>query len=362
MASLAAGRGLRAVTELLWVRLPLRRPLRSAHGTESVRQVILVKVIDEEGVVGWGECSALEEPTYTSEYTAGAWSVLRYHLGSGRDAAGHPMAAAALLGAEQDLALRRQGTSLVDRVGSRMGRPTLALPTTAVVGRHDAVDDVLAVVAAHVADGVAMVKLKVTPRPADLAAVRAVRAAWPDLPLAVDGNGTLDARSVTQLDGLELAYVEQPAPADDLLESARLARQTSVPVALDESITSPAVLATAAAVGAGSVVNVKPARLGGVPAALDTMAAAVDAGWGIFVGGMLETGVGRATALAVAAAPACTFPTDLGPSDRYFAHDVVEPIGVDRSGRVVVPTGAGIGVSPIEGRLEELTVDHLVLR
>lgn len=348
-------------TDLIRVHLPLRHPLRSAHGTESVRDVILVRVVGDDGVAGWGECSALARPTYTAEYTAAAWAVLRDHLLVGRDVVGHPMATAALRGAEQDAALRRQSRSLVDRVASRLGQPAEALARTAVVGRHDTVSALVAEVADRMATGAALVKLKVTPHPDDLAAVGEVRATWPDLALAVDGNGTFDNRSVTVLDELGLAYIEQPAPPDDLVASARLARRCDTPLALDESVTSAAVVETAAALGAASVVNVKPARLGGVTAAIDTISAATDAGWGVFVGGMLETGVGRAAALAVAAAPACTWPTDLGPSDHYFARDLTEPIGLDAQGRVVVPRGPGIGVTPIDAVLAEVTVDRLTV-
>ena len=348
-------------TDLFRVQMPLRHPLRSAHGIEAVRDVILVRVLGDDGVAGWGECSALTRPTYTSEYTDAAWAVLRDHLLAGHDVVGHPMATAALRGAEQDAALRRQGRSLVDRVASRLGRPAGAVDRTAVIGRHRDVADLLAEVANRVAAGAALAKLKVTPDPADLAAVREVRATWPELAMAVDGNGTLDARSVTILDGLALAYIEQPAPADDLVASARLARRCDTPLALDESVTSAAALETAAALGAASVVNIKPARLGGVAAAIDTIAAATDVGWGVFVGGMLETGVGRAVALAVAAAPCCTWPTDLGPSDHYFARDVTEPIGLDGHGRVMVPQGPGIGVTPIDAVLAEVTIDRLTV-
>ncbi|HEX2576106.1 MAG TPA: enolase C-terminal domain-like protein, partial [Aquihabitans sp.] len=283
---------------------------------------------------------------------------------AGRDAGvvGHPMAEAALATARTDAALRRRGVRLVDELGARHGRPREAVPATAVVGRADTVDDVLAAVAARVGEGAALVKLKVTPRPADLDAVAQVRAAWPDLALAVDGNGSLDQRSLSVLDGLDLAYVEQPAPADDLLASVSMAGRLGAPIALDESVTSLASLRTAMALGAGRLVNVKPARVGGVHLAADLARAAADEGWGAFVGGMLETGVGRAAAAAVAALPACTLPTDLGPSDRYLDDDVTEPVVVDERGRLVVPTGPGIGVAVRGERIDELAVDRLVLR
>ncbi|QXC62281.1 o-succinylbenzoate synthase [Aquihabitans sp. G128] len=350
--------------ELVRVRVPLRQPLRSAHGEEAVRDLVLVRAGLADGTSGWGECSALARPTYTGEHTAGAWAVLLEELVpaalEGRDAGvvGHPMATAALATARLDAALRGRGRRLVEHLGAAHGRPRERVAVTAVVGRAEAIDDLLALVAEHVAAGVALVKLKVTPHPADLAAVAAVRAAWPDLPLAVDGNGSLDNRSLSILAESDLAYVEQPAPAEDLLTSAAMAKRVGVPIALDESITSLGALETALTVGAGSIVNLKPGRVGGLDVAADLARTAFDAGCGVFVGGMLETGVGRAAAAALAALPACTLPTDLGPSSRYVEHELTEEVEVDADGHLLVPAGPGIGVTPIPERLDAVAVDR----
>lgn len=349
----------------LWrVSMPLVNPHRAAHGDESVRQVVIVRLVLGDGTEGWGECPTLTHPTYASEYTAGAFALLRDELvpwllgGVGGPPIGHPMAVSAILGARLDAVLRGRGESLVDRLGSRFGRPEPTVATTAVIGLGADPEATISAVARAVEGGAVMVKVKVSPRPVDLAMIGTVRSIWPDLALAVDGNGTLDTRSVDQLEGLGLAYVEQPAPTDDLLGSAALARRLSCPVALDESVTSMAALEAALTLGAGSVVNIKPARLGGPMAAAALARAAVDAGCGVFVGGMLETAVGRATALAVAAMPFCTFPTDLGPSSRYFAEDLAQPVNADGSGRLVVPSGNGCGVTPDVGRLAQVELDH----
>ncbi len=380
MAALAPGRRVTAVAsealsavvqsaevvavELVRVRIPLLVEHRAAHGSEPVRDVVLVRVELADGATGWGECSALAHPTYTEEYTAGAFALLRDELvptllgHGGGPVVGHPMATSAVIGAHTDAVLRRTGSNLASRLGSRHGRPAEAVPTAAVVGLAADAAEVVERVAALVDHGTALVKLKVTPRPAHLDHVRAVRSTWPDLPLAVDANGTLDHRSAAILDEAGLVYVEQPAPADDLLASAAVAERLSCPVAIDESATSIPAVATALAVGAATVVNVKPARLGGVHAAADLARVVVDAGGAAFVGGMLETGVGRATALALASLPLFALPTDLGPSDRYFADDVAGPLVADDNGRLVVPTAPGIGVEPDTGLLERFAVDR----
>lgn len=355
--------------ELVRVRLPLRTPHRAAHGSEAEREVVLVRVRLADGGEGWGECSALARPTYTAEHVSGAWTVLRDELLPARLAArpagvvGHPMAAAAVEVAVADAVLGPTGRSLAAALAEPWGgHPATAVQRCAVLGLDGGPDRALERVAALLAVGVAMVKCKVTPREEDLAPVAVIRTAWPDLPLAVDFNGTADAAALGRLDPLGLAYVEQPAPADDLVASARLAARLEAPVALDESVIGLGSLDAIAELRAGAVVNVKPARCGGPLGAVAVVERARSLGLRWFVGGMLETGVGRAAALAVAALPDGALPTDLGPSDAYFDLDLTEPIELDGQGHVLVPTGPGIGVRPDRDRLEAAVVDRLALR
>jgi O-succinylbenzoate synthase len=360
------------------VHLPLLEPFVTAHGTEVDRQVVLVEAVAADGARGWGECSALRRPTYTSEHTDGAWVCLRDRLGpavlAGRPAGpgDAPMAWTGLATALTDLRLRRLGRSLATAIGGR--RTEVAV--TAVVGRRSGVDDLLAVVGARVAEGYRSVKIKIAPG-VDVEPLRAVRLGFPAIAVAADANGSyrLDdgghRAALRRLDGLGLAYVEQPlaAPAageagadpavDDL---ARLAADWSTPVALDESVGGPDDAARMAATGAPFVLNLKPSRVGGLDRALRCLEVAVDAGWPCFVGGMLETGVGRALALAAASWDACTMPTDLGPSSRYFIEDVTEPIELLPGALLPVPHGPGLGVTPIPARLEAVSVDRAVVR
>ncbi|MGN6694281.1 MAG: enolase C-terminal domain-like protein, partial [Aquihabitans sp.] len=229
--------------ELVRVQMPLHHAHRAAHGTESVRDLVLVRVDFDDGTSGWGECSALARPTYTSEHTAGAWLVLRDEIvpavfaGRAPQVVGHPMATAAVLTALSDAVLQRAGRSLATDLAEAHGtNPIRAVQTCAVVSRADEVEGILAQVEERVAERVAMVKVKVSPDSRDLAAVGAVREAWPDLALAVDFNGTADAEALRRLAALHLEYIEQPAPADELVRSAHFASLIDTPIALDESL------------------------------------------------------------------------------------------------------------------------------
>ena len=321
--------------------LPLRRPFVTAHGVEHERRVVLVRATAVDGSVGWGECPALAAPTYTGEWADGAVAVHEAFLlpaaRAGRDAGvvGHPMASGAVEAAVLQLRLAAAGTTLARWLGAVRDR----VPCGVAVGVAPTVDDLLAEVEGHVAAGYRRVKLKVRPG-WDVEPVRAVRAAWPSLPVGVDANGSYAVSDLDgvlrDLDGLGLVEIEQPLAADDLVGTAAVRAALTTPVCLDESVTSAGDLAAALALGACDHVNLKPARVGGVRPALAIHDLALERGVPLWVGGMLETGVGKAVALAFAALPGATLPGDLVASSRWFAADVTEPFEVEPDGTMVV--------------------------
>jgi O-succinylbenzoate synthase len=345
--------------ELRRVRLDLRHPLVAGHATIARREVVVVRVELADGTAGWGECAALERPTYSPETTDGAWALLRDELApaalAGRPdgIAGHPMAHAALADATFDAVLRSTGTGLAEALGATR----TAVPSVRVIGMAESVDALLAAVEAAPAG----VKLKVAPG-WDLEPLRAVRRALPDRWLAADANaryGVDDLAGLAAIDDLGLAYLEQPVPG--LAAAADGATRLATPVVLDEPIGGTDTVRAALALGGLGGLNVKPGKAGGIRAAAEVIALARQEGVDAFVGGMLETGVGRAGALALAALDGCTLPTDLGPSDWYFDHDVAGPVLAGDGGTVLVPSGAGTGVVPDAERLDDATVERVVL-
>ena len=65
----------------------------------------------------------------------------------------------------------------------------------------------------------------------------------------------------------------------------------------------------------------------------------------------LETGVGRALNLALAAMPGFTLPGDTSASARYFEQDLTQPFELASDGTMAVPSEPGIGVTPLPDRL-----------
>jgi o-succinylbenzoate synthase len=354
-----------AAVELLRVRLPLKRAFTTSFGTSTDKECVLVRAIGPDDAEGWGECTAMEAPRYSGEWNDGAWLVLRDHLipaalaGRPSGVRSHPMAQAALEVAVTDLELRSEGVSLSRHLGGVRQR----VPCGVSVGIEDRIDDLLELVSGFVSAGYRRVKLKIEPG-RDVETVRAVREAFPDAPLSVDANAAYTGETVDALLGLDdlgLEYIEQPLPEDDLLGHIELQRRMATPLCLDETVTSARVARAAIELGACRIINVKLGRVGGPAEALRIHEMARESGVPLWVGGMLETGVGRAANVALASLPGFTLPGDTSASDRYFEADLTEPFEVDADGTMAVPDGPGIGVAPLPDRLEAAVVERLTV-
>ena len=355
-----------SAVELRRVRLPLVAPFRTSFGTQTTREVLLVHVL-ADGAEGWAECVALEEPVYSSEYVAGAHAVITAHLAPrllGADLTaeevatllapvkGHRMAKAALETAVLDAQLRTAGTSLAAYLGATKTR----VPAGVSVGIMASVPALLDAVESYLAEGYLRIKLKIEPG-WDVEPVRAVRERWPDVLLQVDANTAYtraDAGHLARLDEYGLLLIEQPLDEDDVVGHALLARTVRTPICLDESIESVGDAVDAIERGATTVVNVKPGRVGGYLESKRIAAACAERGVAVWCGGMLETGIGRAANVALAALPEFTLPGDTSASSRYYATDLTAPF-VLRDGHLDVPTGPGIGVDLLPDVLAEVT-------
>ena len=372
-----------AEIRFLRVNLPLLHQHSAAHGTEQIRDVILVSWKLFDGTVGWGECPTLSSDGYVTESTERAWVGLTTQLGpvvlrsglatatNSAVSAGLIASAAALADASLDARLRSEGRSLLEELLSLSSSPPTgerpiakqALSRCVVIADLGASPRKLAELASEAAEGgAAMVKIKIAPGH-DVEGLLAVRAAIGDLPLAADANGSYAGLSeILAVDALGLDFLEQPFPAGlPWEELARLRSSMRTPLALEESLSSIEAVKSAVLAEAVDVVSVKPARLGGMRAAALAVETASSAGLGVFVGGMLELGIGRAGAAAVAALPGCNLPTDLGPSQQYVETDICDPINVNPAGELILPTGPGNGRVPREEQLQQFCVDEVLL-
>jgi len=346
--------------------IDLVSPFRTSFGVETARDLLYIEV-HGDGVTGWGECTAMSEPMYSSEYVDGCEAVIRRFLlpnvvgdttaesftKSVAGIRGHYMAKAVVETALLDHQLRRDGVSFAKFLGATQSRVRSGVS----VGIQPSIDDLLRVVQKYLDDGYLRIKLKIEPG-FDIEPVRAVRRTFGDeLPLQVDANSAYhvsDAEHLAQLDEFDLLLIEQPLPEEQLAAHAELAKLVRTPICLDESILSAEVARDALAIGACSIINIKPGRVGGYLEAKKIHDLCYERGVAVWCGGMLETGIGRAANLALAALPGFTLPGDTSASARYFHRDVTAPF-VLRDGHLDVPNGAGIGIDPDRDYLDSIT-------
>jgi O-succinylbenzoate synthase len=361
--------------ELLLVEIPLVRPFRTSFGEVSDKRCVLVRLETDAGE-GWGECVADTRPDFGPEFNEGAWILLRdllipalfdagdVHIAGVEGALsavrGNPMAKAALVDAFIDAELRADGRSIASWLGADRDRVACGVS----VGIAPSTEALLEQVSGYLGEGYRRIKLKIEPG-TDVERVHAVRAVHPEILLSVDANAayTLDDADVFRsMDDAGLLMIEQPLHHEDLVRHAALQAQIATDLCLDESIRSAADAEAALDLGACRVVNIKQGRVGGVLEARrihDLCRARVVPVW---CGGMLETGIGRALNLALAALPGFTLPGDTSASARYFHQDLTEPFEMAPDGTMAVPKGAGIGVAPLPDRLQDCTTRRELLR
>ena len=355
--------------ELIHVTMPMVSKFESAHSSRSERELFLVKLTSSDGVTGWGECAAERIAGYSAETIGNAAHAIRNIFGpklSSRSAVtaadidglgvGNPhtsFARSALQQAVLDAELRTVNTSLAAYIGVSADYVSPGV----VVGMQDDDRALLREIDGYIADGYQRIKFKIEPG-RDLQVVRTVRNhVGPRFLLQVDANGSYrggDTQSLILSDEFNLAMVEQPLPPDDLEGSKLLAEQMSTPICLDEGIGNVAEARHAIKFGAGHIVNVKPGRVGGILEAHRVQQECAALSAGCWIGGMLETGVGRTANVVLAGDAACTHPGDVSASKRYFETDLTEPF-VLVDGRVVVPREPGAARAPITEVLKRFT-------
>ena len=343
--------------EMRTVRLPLHEPFETSFGRIDSRLIFLVSVTGE-GLTGWGEVVAAEEPRYSYETVATAQHVIRDFLAPAmlsrpvNDLAdlaarfnafrGHNMAKAGLELAYLDLLAKMKKKSLSDLIGGTRAD----VPVGVSLGIQPSLDQLLERVDRYLAQGYQRIKLKIKPG-WDVDVVREVRQRHPHIMLSVDANSAYtlaDESTFRALDDFGLIMIEQPLDHDDLLDHAKLQAELNTSICLDESITSANRARHALELGSCRLINIKIGRVGGYSQALAIHNLCYSRNVPVWCGGMLESGIGRAHNIALASLPGFTLPGDISASSRYFARDLIVPeVEVAPDGTVRVPTDSGLG-------------------
>ena len=347
--------------------MKLVSPFETSFGKTIDRPCILVRV-KSEGIEGWGEVVAGEGPWYSYETVDTAWYILENFaipLILGKELSkpsevnvllsrirGHPMAKAGLEMAVWDLYAK----SIKKPLYRVLGGVRTKIESGVSIGIQKDIDTLIKIIGKYLEEGYRRIKIKIKPE-WDVNVLKRVREEYPEIPLQVDANAAYsleDLPLLKQLDNYNLLMIEQPLAYDDLVDHAELQRVLKTPICLDESITSISDVKCAIKLGSCKVINIKPGRVGGHYNSLqihNLCAMNRIANW---IGGMLETGVGRAHLVALATLPNVKYPNDISASKRYYEEDIVEPpFEINKDGTMNVPRDHGIGVEVLEDKIRK---------
>jgi O-succinylbenzoate synthase len=351
------------------VKMPLLSAFSNSSGTRLARNALILQ-LSRGGTEALAECVTDEAPSSTREDNGTALRAIKDLLGgwlraeplprpgefleSAEAVRGHEMAKAAVEMLLWDYSAKVGGLALDKALGGSRGYAEAGIALG--LGREG---EVRSWIEGALERGYKRIKVKVD-REGAFEALESIRDAFPEVPLSADGNGCFELRrdlaTLRRLDRFELQYLEQPLGYDDLLDHSRLAKEISTPICLDESVTTPERTEEILDMGAAEVINIKPGRVGGLTVAMEIARIARGMGAHVWVGGMLETGVGRAFNVALASQGEIDFPGDTSPNDRYFERDLVKNPFVIRDGTVRPNHGPGIGVELDRELLARVTV------
>jgi O-succinylbenzoate synthase len=358
------------------IRMPLVHFFETSFSRTYSRDIILVEVTSD-GVTGWGEVTAGENPFYNEEWTGSAWMILRDYaaprvLGKELESAesvypltahirGHNMARGGLETAVWDLCARRDGVPLWKCIGAGARRE---IPCGVSIGIQDTVEQLLEKIAGELAAGYQRIKMKIKPG-WDVDVVARVRERFPDIKLMADANSAYtlaDINHLKRLDHFYLMMIEQPLSHDDIIDHATLQAALETPICLDECIRTAHHAEQAIRLRACAIINIKLGRVGGFREAKRVHDVAQAANIPVWCGGMLEAGIGRAHNVALASLPNFVFPGDVSASKRYWKQDIIRPaVETTPRGTIELRDQPGFGYDLDMEYIKTITVREEVL-
>lgn len=345
------------------IAMQLVESLQTSGWHDSFRPAVLVE-IHSGGQIGWGESVAGWTPGYSYETIGTTLHILSDFIIPaliGKPIAqpyitpqfrGHPMAKSAIDMALADLTARLAGKALADD-GEKRRHNRVEVGVS--IGIHPTIDETIAIIDKRLNEGYRRIKLKIKPK-WDIELLREVRRQYPHILLMVDANSAYTSEHMTTLqkfDEFGLLMIEQPLGYDDIYQHSLLQPHLDTPICLDESIHSVDDAWLAIELGACRIINLKISRVGGIHKALALHAYCLSMGVPMWIGGMLETGIGRAANLIVGGLPGVTLPSDISATSRYYDPDITDEVFTlnAEDSTIDVPSGPGLGVTVNRERL-----------
>ena len=359
------------------LKMPLVHFFETSFSRTYARDIVIVEV-ESEGLSGWGEITAGENPFYNEEWTQSAWMIARDYVAPRlvgktlaaatdvdpltRHIRGHNMARGGVEAAVWDLQARRNNNPLWKEIG---GGAREEIPCGVSIGIQDTVEQLLGKIELELNAGYQRIKMKIKPG-WDVDVIRQVRERFPNIRLMADANSAYTLADVARLKALDQFYlmmIEQPLSHDDIIDHAQLQPKLDTPICLDECIRSAHHAEQALRLGAGRIINIKLGRVGGFSEAIKLHNVCQAAKIPVWCGGMLEAGIGRAHNIALATLPNFTLPGDVSASKRYWSRDIIAPeVEITPNGTIAKSDEPGFGYAIDHDFMNHVTIRTETMR
>lgn len=359
------------------VAIPMVSSFTTSFGTVTEKPTVIVKIETEKGIIGFGEAAALPFPYYKPDTTDICMLVLKDYISPlvlNKEFQNveelmtilsvikkHNFAKTGLETAVWMALSLQENKPIKDLLGGTRDK----IGVGESIGIKNSIEETLEEVALRRKEGFQRTKIKIKPG-WDIKVIKAIREKFGDIPLMVDANSSYtlnDMELLKKFDEFNLMMSEQPLADDDIVDHSVLQKQTKTPICLDESILSVEDARRAVFLGACKIINIKPGRVGGLWESKKIHDFCQKNGLGVWCGGMLETGVGRAFNIAVASLPNYIYPADMSPVSFFYKDDLVnDSFVVDNEGFVKVPTKPGLGFDINEKKVKKYTLDTITLK
>jgi len=352
------------------LKLPLKKPFITGFGRIENKDIIIVS-LKSNGFVGWGEASTLYAPIYNHEDVFTAWHVITDLLIPRilkkdidinfleklfSEIKGHNIAKMGLESAFWDLKSKMNNKPLFKLFGGR--KKEIKCGVSIGISKNPA--EVLEKIRIAQAKNYHRFKIKIKPGN-DKELISLIRKEFGDIPLMCDANSSYSFNNINELielDDYNLMMIEQPLSHDDIINHSFLQKKIKTPICLDESITSLDKCEKAIKLKALKILNIKPGRMGGLNVSKKVHDLCMKKEIPVWMGGMLESGIGKAHLLHFSTLPNFKIVGDIGPQN-YLKEDIIEPkITMSEEGMISLPETPGIGFSINMKNLKKFCVKH----
>jgi len=359
------------------VSIPMATSFTTSFGTIKSKPTLIVRIETDEGLVGYGEAAALPFPFYKPETTDICMLVLREYIpllvlnkefnmidefmNLLKPIKNHNFSKTGIENALWMVFSIKTNKSLKKLLGGVQDK----IAVGESIGIKETIEETLEEIELRRLQGFRRTKIKIKPG-WDIKLVKAIRKKFGDIPLMVDANSAYSLKDIKlfkELDNYDLLMIEQPLADDDIIDHSILQKQIKTPICLDESILSAEDARKAIYLKACKIINIKPGRVGGLLESKRIHDLCKKNNIGVWCGGMLETGIGRAFNIAISSLPNYIYPADMSPVNFFYKDDLVkDSFSIDKDGFVNVPDKPGLGFKIDEKKIKKYTVEKIVLK